>query len=129
MHVSHLRDTKVGVGWRGNTHTLIKTNTLDACIVICAPPPHTHFGIGICTTQHTAQDVTGGEGGPRGRTQAPHKHPLSVKLSAPPPSFHVVVWVVGPLLVLPKVREGIPFLFAGVPVFFSQCGCQEVGTR
>ena len=36
----------------------------------------------------------------------------------PRPSFHVVVWVVGPLLVLPKVREGIPFLFAGVLVFF-----------
>ena len=49
---------------------------------------------------------------------APHKHPLGVKLSAPPPSFHVVVWVVGPLLVLLKVREGIHFLFVGVLVFF-----------
>ena len=36
----------------------------------------------------------------------------------PPPSFYVVVWVVGPLLVLPKVREGIHFLFAGVLVSF-----------
>ena len=35
-----------------------------------------------------------------------------------PPSFRVVVWVVGPLLVLPKVKEGIHFLFAGVLVFF-----------
>ena len=34
-----------------------------------------------------------------------------------PPPFNVVVWVVGPLLVLPKVSEGIHFLFAGVLVF------------
>ena len=59
-----------------------------------------------------------GGGGPRGRTQATHKHPLTVELLAPPPpSFHVVVWVVVPLLVLPKVREGIHFLFAGVLFF------------
>ena len=118
MHVYHLRDTKVGVRWRGNTHTLIKTNTLDACIVICAPPPQTHFGIGICTTQHTAQDVIRGGGEPRGQTQALHKHPVSVELSAPPP-FHVLgfLWVVGPMLVVLKVREGIHFLFAVVQVF------------
>ena len=42
----------------------------------------------------------------------------SVSSYQPPPSFHVVVWVVGPLLVLPKVREGIHFLFAGVLDFF-----------
>ena len=36
---------------------------------------------------------------------------------SPPPTFHVVVWILGPLLVLPKVREGIHFLFAGVLVF------------
>ena len=37
-------------------------------------------------------------------------------ISSPPP-FHVMVWVVGPLLVLPKVGEGIQFLFARVLVF------------
>ena len=62
-----------------------------------------------------------------------HKHRTntpSVSSYQPlPPSFHVVVWVVEPLLVLPKVREGIPFLFAGVLVFFPRCGCQEVGTQ
>ena len=29
----------------------------------------------------------------RGHTQAPHKHPLGVELSAPPPRLHVVVLV------------------------------------
>ena len=52
-----------------------------------------------------------------------HKHrtntpSVSSYQPPPPPSFHVVVWVVGPLLVLPKVREGIHFFFAGVLVFF-----------
>ena len=59
----------------------------------------------------------GEEGGPRGGPQAPHKHPLGVELLAPPPPFHVVVWVVGHLLVLPKFRGGIHFLFAAAVGF------------
>ena len=112
MHVSHLRDTKVGVGWRGNTHTLIKTNTLDACIVICAPPPPTLWHRPTHNTR-----CHGGGGGKRSNTSTAQT-PLQCQAISPPPSFHVVVWVVGPLLVLPKVREGTHFLFAGVLVFF-----------
>ena len=96
------------------THTLIATNTLDTCRHICAPPPraYTQFCGSICTTQHTTYDVKGGEGGVRGRPQAPHKHPLSVELSARPPPFHVVVWVVGLLclLCLRLGRVSITFL-------------------
>ena len=51
-----------------------------------------------------------------------HKHRTNtarVSSYQPPlPSFHVVVWVVGLLLVLSKVREGIHFLFVGVLAFW-----------
>ena len=111
MHVSHPRDTKLGVEWTDGTHTLRNANTPDAYIVIYASPRTL-----VHTTKHKKSR---GGGGPVGLTQAPHKHPLAIKLSDPPPSFHVVVWVVEPLLFLPKVREGIHFLFAGVLVFVT----------
>ena len=119
MHVSHLRDTKVGVGCRGNTHTLKKTNTLDACIGICAPPlpTHTLWHRHMHHTTHSTRCHRGGRGGKRPNTSTAQPPPECRAIS-PPPSFHVVVWVVGPLLVLPKVREGIRFLFARVLFFF-----------
>ena len=51
----------------------------------CPPPPPTLWHRHMHNTTHGTRCEGGGEGGPRGRTQAPHKHPLSVKLSAPPP--------------------------------------------
>ena len=43
--------------------------------------------------------------------------PPQCRAIAPPPLFHVVVSVVGLLLVVLKVREGIHFLFASELVF------------
>ena len=78
---------------------------MGACICICAHPP--------------TYDVKGGEGGVRGRPQAPHKHPLSVELSATPPFPCCGLGCGATLLVVLKVREGIHYLFAGVLLFFE----------
>ena len=98
------------------TQTLIASNTLDACIRIC-PPWHTHsFAKAYAqhNTQHTMSRV--GRVGKRPNTSTAQTPP-QCRAITPPPPFHVVVWVVGPLLVVLKVREGIHFLFAGVLVF------------
>ena len=110
------------------THTLIATNTLDACIRICPPPPpqHTHsFAKAYAqhNTQHTMSRV--GRVGKRPNTSTAQTPPDCQAISPPP--FHVVVWVVGPLLVVLKVREGVHFLFAVVLGFFDWG--EEVGTH
>ena len=96
------------------THQLKATTTLDAGIHICAPPPpkgiHTVWRDHMHNT--TSNIACQGWGGwVRGRSQAPHKHPLSVELSTAPP-FHVVIWVVGLLclLCLRLGRVSITFL-------------------
>ena len=73
------------------THTIIGTNSLDACIHICAPSPllpvaHTHCGIGIHTPQHTTYDVKLGAQSATlrvgrvgmGAKETAHIHPLCV---------------------------------------------------
>ena len=97
------------------THTLIATNTLDACIHICAPlQAYTQFCRSVCTTQHTTYDVKGGEGGVRGRPQAPHKHPSVSGYHPPPPVPFCGLGCGATVLVVLEVREGIHYLFAGV---------------
>ena len=107
-------------------YTLIATNTVDACIHIYPPPPsiHTVLQKHMHTTTHNIQ-CQGWGGWARGQTQAPHKHPLSVDLSAPPP-LHFVVWVVGPLLVVLRVRERS--IFSLQVCWFFDWG-DDVGTQ
>ena len=89
------------------------------------PPPrpehtYTQFGIAIHTTQyHTQHNMSRVGRGVGGQTQTPHKHPLSVKLSLPPP-FHVAVWVSGAtVLVVLKAEKGIHLRFASVFLFLK----------
>ena len=100
------------------THTLIATNTLDACIRICPPRIHTKAK---AYAQHNTQHTMSRVGRVGGQTQAPHKHVLIVELSAPPP-FNVVVWVVGPLLILQmwaKYVQSRPSLVQALAPFCS----------
>ena len=57
--------------------------------------------------------------GKRPNTSTAQTPPQCRAISPPPPQFHAIVWVAGPLLVVLKVREGIHFLFVGVLVFLS----------
>ena len=101
------------------TDTLIATNTLDACIHICPPPPSIHTALQkhMHNTTHNIQCQGWGRVGKRPNTSTAQTPPQCRAISHPPP-FHVMVWVVGPLLVMLKVREGIHFLFASGLFFF-----------
>ena len=92
-----------------HTHTHGNQHNGRMHMHMCPPPPDT---LRLAWTQHTTYNLKGGEGGVRGRPQGPHKHPLSVDLSAPPLPFHVVVWAVGLLclLCLRLGRVSIAFL-------------------
>ena len=100
-------------------HTLIATDTLDACIRICAPPPlaHTQFCIGICTPQHIAQYVEGGEGGKWSHTNTAQTPPEGWAITPTPFAFYGV-GARANLPAGPKFREGISFLFARVALFW-----------
>ena len=117
MHVSHLRHNEVGVGWGGNTHTLIKTTRLEACIGICAPPPtHTQFGI---DTTHNIRCQGWGGWGKRPTTSTAQTAPERRAIQPPPPFPCCGLGCGVDMLVVLKVREGIHYLFAGVLLFLN----------
>ena len=99
------------------THTLIATNTLDACIGICAPPPtHTHRQLAYSSTQHNTQHkMSRVEGGGWGANTNTTETPPNCRAITPTPSIlRCRDWGYLACCVALEVRGGIPFLFVGV---------------
>ena len=104
------------------THTLIATNTLDACIHICAPPPppasiHTVLREHMHNTTHNIRCQRVGTVGQRPTTSTSQTPRECRAINPPPPPFHVVVWVVG-LLGSLCLRLGRVFI-----AFLQVCFC------
>ena len=78
------------------THIPMETNTVGACLCICAPPPpRTHTTFGIDTTNNIQCQGWGGSG--KRPTTSTAQTPRECRAISRCPPFHVVVWVVGRL--------------------------------